>query len=44
MVFHVTQHSFRGVQLDLCYSQTTTLCGINQIIGGGGGTGRAYLG
>ena len=35
---------FQGVQLDYFQSQNNVLCGIGQIIGGGGVTGRAYFG
>ena len=34
----------QGVQLDYFYSKPTVLCGIGQIIGGGGVTGRYNLG
>ena len=43
-VLHFKPHSFQGAQLDFFHSKTTVLCGIDQIIGGRGVIGRAYLG
>ena len=43
-VLHLQQHRFQGVQLGYFQSQTSVLCGIGQIIGGGGVVGRVYLG
>ena len=43
-VLHFQTHGFQGVQLYCFQSQTTMLCVIGQIIGGGGVTDRSYLG
>ena len=40
---HLETHRFQVFQLDYFHNQTTILCVIGQIIGGGGVTGRAYL-
>ena len=43
-VLNFKPNRFQGAQLDYFPSKTTMVCGIGQIIGGGGVTGRAYLG
>ena len=43
-ILHVKIHRFQVVQFYYCYIQTTGLCVIGQIIGGGFMTGKAYLG
>ena len=44
LVLNLQPNRFQGVQLDCFHSQITLPCGIGQIIGGGGVTGREYLG
>ena len=41
---YLQPHMVHGVQLDYFHSQITVIRGIGQIIGGGGVTGREYLG
>ena len=41
---YLQPHRFQGVQLNFFHIQTTVLCVIGQIIGGGGVTGIEYLG
>ena len=43
-ILHFQPHKFEDLQLDYFHSETTVLFGISLIIGGGGVTGRAYLG
>ena len=43
-VLNLQPHRFQGVQLDYFHSQTTVLCVIGEIIGGGVMMGRLYLG
>ena len=42
-VLHMQPYRFQGVQFYSFHSQTTILCGIGQIVGGGGMTVRAYI-
>ena len=44
LVLYFQPHRFQGFQLDYFHSKTTVLCVIGEIIGGGGVTGREYLG
>ena len=43
-ILNFQPHMFQGFQLDYFHIQTNKLCINGQIIGGGYGTGRSYLG
>ena len=43
-VLYLQSHRLQGVQLDYFHIQTTLICVIGQMIGGGGMMDRAYLG
>ena len=43
-VLYLNPRMLQGFKLDYFHSQTTGICGIGQIIGGGGVTDRPYLG
>ena len=44
LVLYFQTHRFQGFQFDYFQNQATVLCVIGKIIGGGGMTGREYLG